>query len=359
MVRAVIEGRLSMGGTGMPSGLCAGLRAGSRARSRAHSRERGSEALNGTACHGLADPVRGPWAALRLTAARAMVIGALVVAGVSGGLGPAGTSAFAQDDPFAEAEAEMLAAEEGTLPDEDDLQFEDDDVNDPFEDINRFFFRTNNALDKMLLKPLAMVYRSAIPGPLRNVTRNLVNNLQSPVILANDLFQLEFQRAATTTARFGINSIFGFFGAADLAGEMGLPRHSEDFGQTLGVYGVPEGPYLFLPALGPAPPRDLVGQIVDQLIDPITWLGGDVIAEGDFTLEWSNLNPIRGGLGIIDARARNIEALEDLEESSLDFYAAVRSLYRQSREGAIRNGRVDLEGLQEFEEFDEFDEFDE
>ncbi|MGF1456375.1 MAG: VacJ family lipoprotein [Alphaproteobacteria bacterium] len=233
----------------------------------------------------------------------------------------------------------------------------EDDLNDPFENVNRFFFKVNNTLDRYFLRPIAIAYKTVIPRPFRLMTRNIINNLAAPVTLANDFLQLEFKRAGVTLGRFAINSTFGFLGAADVASGLGLERHAEDFGQTLGVYGVPEGPYLYLPFIGPAPPRDLVGGVVDVLLDPTTWLGGDIVESDAIGLEWQALGQIRFGLNILDSRSQAIEQLDELERSSIDFYATIRSLYRQSRDGAIRNGRIEFNDLPEIDEFDEtFDE---
>ncbi|NWG47333.1 MAG: VacJ family lipoprotein [Alphaproteobacteria bacterium] len=208
------------------------------------------------------------------------------------------------------------------------------DANDPLEDVNRVFFSVNNGIDTVLLRPVAEVYRFVIPGFGRNGIRNFLDNLATPVVFANDVFQGEFSRAGTTAARFGINTTIGIGGVLDPAEAWGLERHSEDFGQTLGVYGVGEGPYLYLPLLGPSPPRDLLGRGVDMALDPINWIGGD-------TAEIVGISTTV--LNVIDIRARNIETLDELERSSIDYYAAVRSLYRQSRRTAIRNGEIDFE----------------
>ncbi len=259
---------------------------------------------------------------------------------------------LAQADAFdavEDAMAEDVPVEQGTSI------YAEDDLNDPFENANRFFFKVNNTLDRYFLRPIAIAYRTVVPKPFQKVARNLINNLGSPVIFANDLLQLEFKRASVTLGRFAINSTFGFLGAADVASALGLKRHNEDFGQTLGVYGVPEGPYLYLPFIGPSPPRDLVGGIVDVLMDPTTWLGGDIIENDTLGVDWNSVG-IRFGFNIIDFRAQSIEQLDELERSSIDFYATIRSLYRQSRDGAIRNGRIDFNDLPQIDDLD--DDFD-
>src|ERR1041384_3873923 len=117
------------------------------------------------------------------------------------------------------------------------------EANDPLEPMNRYFFEVNNFLDEILLKPFAGWYHIALPDPAEDGVRNFLRNLKSPVILANDLFQGEFHRAGTTVARFFINSTIGIGGFIDVASMMDLNYHTEDFGQTLAVYGAGEGPY--------------------------------------------------------------------------------------------------------------------
>ncbi len=203
-------------------------------------------------------------------------------------------------------------------------------VNDPGEPTNRAIFGVNRALDSVLLKPAAIVYMDYTPEIFQTTIHNLLNNLRSPVIFFNDILQGEFRRAGTTFFRFVVNSTIGFLGLADPATEMGLAGHNEDFGQTLAIWGVPEGPYLMLPIFGPSNPRDAVGVVVDFLIDPLN------IWASNTNRNWVPV--ARAGVRAVDIRARNFDALEDLEKTSLDFYAAIRSLYRQRRDDEINNG---------------------
>jgi phospholipid-binding lipoprotein MlaA len=203
-------------------------------------------------------------------------------------------------------------------------------INDPGEPANRAVFKVNKALDSALLRPAAIAYKDYTPGIFQTTINNVLNNLRAPVIFFNDILQGEIQRAGTTFFRFIVNSTIGFLGLADPATEMGLVRHNEDFGQTLAVWGVPEGPYLMLPIFGPSNPRDAVGLVVDFLIDPLN------IWAANTNREWVPLS--RAGVRAVDTRARNFDALEDLENTSLDFYAAIRSLYRQRRNDEISNG---------------------
>ena len=204
------------------------------------------------------------------------------------------------------------------------------EANDPLEPMNRYFFEVNHFLDEVIVKPFAGYYHTALPQFAQDSVRNVVRNLHSPTILANDMFQGSFDRAGDTSSRFLINSTLGVGGLIDVADMFGIKYHDEDFGQTLGYYGSGEGPYLMLPVLGPSNPRDLTGKVVDYVLDPLTWVGYI------YNVGW--INTVRGGLEGLDTRARNMQAIEELQKGSVDFYATIRSLYRQHRNDAIRNG---------------------
>ncbi|MBL8672777.1 MAG: VacJ family lipoprotein [Alphaproteobacteria bacterium] len=218
---------------------------------------------------------------------------------------------------------------------------DDEAVNDPIEGFNRYLFEVNMGIDKLVLRPLAEVYRTALPDVVQNAVRNFMDNLRTPVVLVNDLLQGEFSRAWSTLARFGINSTAGGLGLFEVADGWGYQKHNEDFGQTLAVWGTGEGPYLMLPLFGPSNPRDAVGRVVDFFLDPLNWvLAGQSWAgvEGLGTAGRA-ANMARTGLDAADTRARNIETLDTIEKNSLDFYATVRSLYRQRRMDEINNGK--------------------
>jgi phospholipid-binding lipoprotein MlaA len=209
-------------------------------------------------------------------------------------------------------------------------------INDPLEPLNRGVFGFNRALDAMFLRPFADYYRLLLPPPVQKGVHNFLANLRFPVILVNDLLQGEWERAGTTTSRFIVNATVGVGGLGDPASGFGLPAHSEDFGQTLAVWGLPEGPFLMLPVIGPSNPRDVTGLAVDSMIIDPLGLMNTLGAEG----EWlPTFLLVRFGLTAVDARAQNIEELDDLEKSSLDFYAALRSLYRQFRFAEIHQGQ--------------------
>ena len=203
-------------------------------------------------------------------------------------------------------------------------------TNDPFEPMNRAIFGFNLAVDKAVLRPLSIAYRDVVPRPGRDGVRNFLDNLESPVVFANDVLQGSAERAGTTAGRFAVNSTIGIGGLLDVAASFGLKHHDEDFGQTLGVWGFPEGPYLVLPLLGPSPPRDSVGLVVDYFVDPLAY----VFDNND--VEW--LSVVRYGVRTIDSHSRTVETLDEIETTSIDFYATMRSLYRQHRNDLIRNG---------------------
>ena len=213
----------------------------------------------------------------------------------------------------------------------DDLEYaEVDTENDPFELLNRFTFAFNLMLDTLVFQPVAATYRFLLPAKARDSVRNTVRNLRSPLIFINDVLQGELERAETTLVRFLVNSTIGVLGLFDVAADMGYPYHNEDFGQTLGAHGVGEGFYLVLPIFGPSSPRDGIGMLVDHYLDPITYAAD--------AADFEDLLLARTVADGIDTRARNIETIDDLKRDSIDFYARVRSLYRQSRANDITNG---------------------
>jgi len=208
--------------------------------------------------------------------------------------------------------------------------------NDPWEPTNRAVFDFDIKLDHAVARPVAKFYRSAVPEPARDGIHNALTNLNSPVVFTNDVLQGDADKATDTFGRFMINSTVGVAGLVDVAAKMGIPGHDNDFGITLGKAGAAEGSYLVLPFVGPKPPRDLVGTGVDIAFDPLTYMS------------WNNSTLymiIRGGLGVLDSRAANIDAVDQIERSSIDFYATTRSLYRQYRNAEIRNGAPDIQDI--------------
>lgn len=212
----------------------------------------------------------------------------------------------------------------------------EEDFNDPLEDANRKIFDFNQVVDRHVLVPVAKGYRAALPQPIRETIRDFLNNLQGPLIFANDALQGDFGRAKQTVVRFVLNSTLGIGGLVDVAGRWGIPYHEQDLGITLGVWGVPAGPYLVVPILGPSDPRDLAAEFAEGYGDP--W--NRLVTGNPFTLYWIPF--VRGGVSGIDQRARYLDALADIERTSLDYYATIRSLYRQRRAALIRGENKNL-----------------
>ncbi|WP_424814166.1 MlaA family lipoprotein [Roseococcus sp. YIM B11640] len=205
--------------------------------------------------------------------------------------------------------------------------------NDPIEPFNRAMYSVNDAIDTVALRPAAQVYRFVLPPPVRTGVRNALGNLRAPTIFMNDVLQGNVTLAARTATRFVINSTAGIGGLIDVAEwQFGIPGHSEDFGQTLAVWGLGEGPFLFLPVLGPTNPRDLVGYGVDAVASPWFWFGqGDVVE----ALRWAH-----AGITLIDTREGVLDALDELNRGSLDPYTTLRSAYRQRRAAEIGNSGI-------------------
>ena len=235
---------------------------------------------------------------------------------------PSGWGAFGAP-PTASANEQV--ADAGTL----DLGMEEEET-DPLEDFNRLMFGFNEMIDTLLLRPAAEFYTKVLPPPFQRGIRNFLRNLRTPVILVNDLLQGEVDRAGTTLTRFLINTTIGIGGFSDQAGKMGFFYHNEDFGQTFAVWGVGDGPYLMLPILGPSNPRDLVGTVVEFLVDPINiWANN---ADEDWVI------PTRVGLTGVERRAAALDFLDEAKKSSLDYYTTIRSLYQQHRKDEVDNG---------------------
>ncbi len=214
-----------------------------------------------------------------------------------------------------------------------------DDQNDPFEPVNRQIFDFNRSLDNRVALPVATFYHSVAPEEFRDHLHYFLSNLHLPVTFANDVLQGHFERSGEAIGRFAANSTLGVAGVFDVATDWGMPQHDEDFGQTMGYYGVGEGPYLVLPLTGPSVPRDIAGGFVDHYLDPLGYLH----FHDKFIWSWT-----RDALSFVDTRSRSVDSLREIQRTSIDLYATTRSLYRQSRDNAIRNGEVDVTGLPDF-----------
>ncbi|NQV46140.1 MAG: VacJ family lipoprotein [Rhodospirillales bacterium] len=241
------------------------------------------------------------------------------------------------------AKADLSPATQKFLVTTAQLAQAEDDQNDPFEGFNRAMFSFNEGFYDVVMRPVSNVY-NFLPPEMRTMIGSFLSNLNSPVVFVNDILQGELRRALTTAGRFAVNSTFGFGGIADVASSMGFEKHDEDFGQTLAIWGVGEGFYLVLPILGPSNPRDAIGRfIVDPLIiDPFNQQLDDTGNE-----EWMYG---RFALSSIDRYAGIRDELDQIKKTSVDYYAAIRSLYRQKRKAEIANGEeMDLPPMPDFE----------
>jgi phospholipid-binding lipoprotein MlaA len=198
-----------------------------------------------------------------------------------------------------------------------------EDDNDPLESVNRAVFDFNDAADRFVLRPLAVAYRDVVPDPAQRGIHNALDNLRNPIVFANDLLQGDLDGAGVTLARFLVNSTVGVAGLLDVADDWGLHRHDQDFGLTFASWGIGDGPYLVLPLLGPSNPRDGTGLLVEFFTDPFSIIASN--NDADY------LNYIRYGLTTLDQRSRVIDDLDTVRNTSLDYYAAIRSLYQQHR----------------------------
>jgi phospholipid-binding lipoprotein MlaA len=209
-------------------------------------------------------------------------------------------------------------------------------TNDPLEPTNRVFYAVNNGIDTVILRPAAQAYRYVVPGKVREGVHNVIANIGLPVQLANDILEAKPRRAGDTTMRFLINTTAGLLGIFDVATKWGYPDHDADFGMTMALWGVPEGPFLFLPILGPSDPRDAAGFGAGILLDPFTWVGTGPNKTGWTAFKWS-----RQGLNALDQRERVLDSLDQIKKTALDPYATFRSLYRQHRHAQIETLRND------------------
>ncbi len=215
--------------------------------------------------------------------------------------------------------------------------------NDPLEPLNRQTLELNLLLDRILLKPVTQVYIAVVPEEGRDALKRALDNMKEPVVVINNVLQGEAERAAISAGRFTVNSTLGLGGLLDIAAKWGgLEKQTGDFGQTMFVWGLPEGPYLVAPILGPSNPRDLIGMGIDAYTDPFSFLATvkaiDEIQISRFILDG------------IDQRARVIDILDDLQKNSLDFYAQLRSLMQQRRAAELRHGVAPEPGANFYED---------
>ena len=201
-----------------------------------------------------------------------------------------------------------------------------EEIDDPFEDLNRDIFIFNEKLDEKLLKPAALTYRKVTPQFARTGVTNFFNNLEEIDTTINQVLQGEIKYAFNDAGRFVINSTIGLFGLIDVASKMGLEKHEEDFGQTLGVWGFDSGPYIMIPFLGPSNPRDLLSRPISSFLS------------GTFAMEDNDVKITLVGIDALETRERLLDA-ETLIIG--DKYIFVKDAYVQSREYEINNGSTE------------------
>jgi len=208
------------------------------------------------------------------------------------------------------------------------------EIKDCFEKLNRATFKFNQGLDKALFKPIAKGYRN-LPDPIQKGTKNVVTNLSTLITIPNNILQGDVKTAIINTGRIVINTTAGLLGTVDVANKMGFPKYEkEDYGQTLGKWGVGPGCYLVLPVLGPSTVRDTAGSFANALGgDP--WFNASVHGNNEFLSDKVFLTS--KALSGVDFRSDNLDSLDNLEKNSIDFYASLRSLYLQDRENKIKN----------------------
>ena len=217
-------------------------------------------------------------------------------------------------------------------------------VKDCFERLNRGTFAINQGLDKVFFKPVAKAYRG-LPQNIRTGTSNVLVNLSSLITIPNNILQGDFKTAGVNSGRFIVNTTVGILGIFNAAKEMGFSEYEkEDYGQTLGVWGVGAGCYLVLPVLGPSTVRDTTGSFINILGgDP--WYNASTHGNNEY-LDKSDYMLTKAVTGV-DFRAKNIDSFDNLEKNSLDFYASVRSLYLQDRQRKIANKTATIEIMYE------------
>jgi|TARA_B100001094_G_scaffold144198_1_gene139714 phospholipid-binding lipoprotein MlaA len=213
---------------------------------------------------------------------------------------------------------------------------EPEEIKDCFEKINRATFSLNQGLDKIIIKPIAKGYKN-LPDSIQRGTKNAVTNLSNLITIPNNILQGDVETAIINTGRLIVNTTVGLLGTIDVANKIGFPKYErEDYGQTLGAWGVGPGCYIVLPVLGPSTIRDTAGSFVNVLGgDP--WYNTSIHGNNEFLSE--GMYVASKALEGINFRSENLESLDNLELNSIDFYASFRSLYLQNRENKIKNNQ--------------------
>ena len=221
------------------------------------------------------------------------------------------------------------------------------ETKDCFESFNRIMFSFNKGLDSAIFKPVAKGY-SYLPDPIKTSVRNVTSNISYTVTIPNHLLQGNLKNFANDSGRFIINTTLGLLGIFDPAAKFGLQKiEAEDYGQTLGYWGVGPGCYIMLPVLGPSTTRDTVGKIANTLLDPfyMVTVGNKTVLDNNFG---DTTYYLEQGFDVVDFRSQNLKSFENLEKNSLDLYASVKSLYLQRRESLIGNSSKTKDDWQDF-----------
>jgi phospholipid-binding lipoprotein MlaA len=212
-------------------------------------------------------------------------------------------------------------------------------ASDPLEGMNRFFFDMNQRLDRDAGKPAAAAYKDNVPQRVRGSLHNMLDNLGGPVNVANDLLEAQFENAGIAAGRFLVNTTIGVAGIFDVATDWGMPDRDRDFGETLGTYGVPPGPYLVLPLRGSTDVRDFAGNYLDGFATPLHFVRYD----GNNYVGW-----MKSTLGSMDNRSANLVTYADIERASVDYYATMRTLYMGRRARLVEDRNVRMAELPDF-----------
>ena len=201
------------------------------------------------------------------------------------------------------------------------------DPRDPWEGYNRAAYEFNDVLDKALFKPIAQGYRKVLPQPVRNGVTNFFSNLGDIAVVANDLLQAKFRQAGSDFTRLFVNSTAGILGVIDVGSKTGLPKHNEDFGQTLGYWGIKQGPYLVLIFFGPSTVRDAFGRIADTSFSVYPYIDSLAVRNSVYLLD------------LINFRANLLDSEKIFDEAALDRYTFLRDAYLQRRERLVYDGK--------------------
>jgi phospholipid-binding lipoprotein MlaA len=220
---------------------------------------------------------------------------------------------------------------------------------DPFEKFNRGVFAINDGIDKIMVKPVAEFYKQVVPKKVDKGVSNFFGNLDNIFVIVNDLFQFKFKQATSDTARFLLNSSVGVLGLFDVASKMGFEKNYEDFGQTLGYWGIGSGPYIMLPIFGPSSLRDTVGWAGDILLSPDYYYGNSSKGSAPYIALGSS------SIEIVDKRADLLGLEKILQTAALDKYSYIRDAYLAQRQYLVYDGKPPEEEAV-FEEDDIFDE---